>query len=487
MQPRQNFEVRSRFGNYLILALDQKMRYAFLQHFYLTPNLSPLLFLLNGILSPVIFYKISKQLFNDARVAKISLAIFLNTIGYYSLTSNMFMAAKPIGVTIILISILLTISIFNEKASSIWSYKKMILAAVIFFGFFVDEIVFIALFIPFFLIIYLSKLNEKDNRLKMNKLKQIYIAIGTSFVLWVITITFIIPLITQKLFNWKFDFWGFNLNLKNDINFGGAYDQGTNIDLIFVLKVISSNFMNITNFQVIPHWLFIPNPSVSYGNPNSLYRFGEIPNLFQIIVIIAIILLIKFSFNGRMFEMLIFFGAYLFSIFFTSILQLKHVPEISTYVYGSSIAIFSTLLISSFIKKLIEKNRWLTLTFCTMLIIIISTSNAYEFNKRWDLFHRNWSIMNATNFNKPEKLGDVNYLVKTSTSNNPSWSENYRIWQSYHNNNLNSYLKENQISLQGWALVAELRIGDAASKLNDGVYHCNILNIELECLGYKAN
>lgn len=487
LQPRQNFEVRTRFGNYLIMAMDQKMRYSLLQHIYLPPNFSPILFIFNGIVSPIMFYKINKSIFSDTRVAKISLALFLNTIGYYSLTSNMFMAAKPIGMTIILVSLFLAIAIFRENFPRRKVFYTVILICVVYFGLFVDEIVFVLLLIPYFLLIFLSKLDKTNIRNKIIRIIQANFGTGFAFVLWILTITFIIPKVVFSLFDWKFDFWGFNLNLKNDINFGGAYEQGTNVDIVFILNAFISNITNISFFHLIPHWFFTPNLSVSYGNPNSLYRFGAIPIVLQILIVVTLLTIFKLCYKGRYYEMFTFLGAYIFSILFTSLLQLKHVPEISTYVYGSSIAIFSTLLITSTIRMLIMSEKKSLVIIFTFFILMISTLNSYEFNKRWDVFHRNWSIMNVKNFTSQSKNENLNYLVKTSTDIEPFLFENYRIWHSYHNKKLNSYLEKNQISLQGWSLVAELRLGDAASKLNDGDYHCSILNIKLECLGYKSD
>lgn len=509
-QPRQDFEVRSRFLNYLILSWDQKIRIFIHGNFFIPSNFLPIITSLN-ILSCFMFYKIVLNLFEKKNLAKIGTAIYIVSIGFYSLIGNVYMAAKPVSSFLVIYSMLVATEYIKDKISS----KKFILinSILICLGLFTDEIMLIVIinYLFLFFTFYLKRQNYTptiDHKIPpkvkkalgirkpdtnydfqvFKKIRVIFASFFASIAIWAMAITFLVPMLTKKYFGWDFPFWQFNLNLKNDINFGGGYPEGTQTNLLFIMKSGLDNFFNILTYQFLPIGLFRTgeSPDLAYGQPNSLYRYGN-PNMAGwLLVAIVILYLLYLLLYKRKKDLLYSFGILTLSILFFSVLQIKHVPKISGYVYGAAISIYFTLFIVILIDKLSsKKDNNFGVYLLTLIIIFTQFVNGNEFNSRWDIFHRSWSSTAISNINALPS-SDLARGIKTSIEINPKMFEDFNIWYHYKNNSLETYLINREISLKGATLVLELRLGDYSKDLNDGKYHCNIGGLELACIGYRA-
>jgi hypothetical protein len=161
------------------------------------------------------------------------------------------------------------------------------------------------------------------------------------------------------------------------------------------------------------------------------------------------------------------------------------VPQIAGYIYGASISVFFTFFIASlfrdFNKLKLSQNFLIALV---TLIFVTQIVNGQELNKRWDAFHRNWSYSALEQIQSLEN-SQLGTGINSNILINPSPLEDWRIWRAYRSGEIDNYLRLNPISLKGMAFLLELRLGEHASKLNDGGYHCDIGGLSLACLGYR--
>ena len=497
-QPRQDFEVRSRFINYLVLSFDQKIRLFSYDNFYIPSNFLPIISTLN-IVSCFLFYKTLKIVFQEKIIAKIGLSLYIVSIGFYSLSGNVYMAAKPVANFIVIYSMFLTAKYLAGQIKKIKFFITNLI--LLFIGFYTDEVVFIVV-INYLLIVGLFYLrDQKESNLKLPPIKnkkiedkvsvfiKLRLILGVYFLAlfaWIISISFIVPVITKKYFGWDFSFWQFNLNLKNDINFGGGFPEGTKVDLFFIIKNSLSNIYNIFSYQFVPEFLFSANgrADLQYGQPNSLYRFGDL-TAPGFIVLILVLLSISYVLIKKPSKAIVLtFLTFVSSVVFFSLLQLKHVPQISGYIYGATISVYMVFFLTTVLKSISVKDNlnFATLTMI-MFLLFVQIANGNELNKRWDLFHRNWSN-SAIQQISSLPTSTLGAGIRTSIDVQPKLFEDFQIWRAFHNNSLEQYLETNSVSLKSMAFITELRLGSYAKKLNDGDYHCDIAGLQLPCLGY---
>lgn len=506
MQPRQEFEVRTRFVNYLVLALDQKIRAAIFDHVFIPTNILPITTTLN-VISTIILYISLKSLFQNISIAKIGISVYLLSIGFYSLYGNVYMAAKPVTNFLIIMSIWLLVRVSNRRISQ--RMFMLLNTFVLLVGLYTDEVIFIAL-LGYFMVFASNvfsprlekqkSLNAQKGKVRaqdfvQNELSQwtagfrcaclsFFLAIS----LWVFSVTFVVPKITRRYFGWDFPFWKFNLNTKNDINFGGGFPAGTEVDIPFLVRNLASNAYNIVSFQIFPYSFYQIDgrTDLEYGNPNSLYRFGNLNFVSIVSFVLLLSLFIWLVKSKKSYSSGISFLIFLGGIGFFTVLQIKHVPQIAGYIYGASISVFFTFFIANlfcdFYKSKLSQNFMIALM---TLIVVTQIVNGQEFNKRWDSFHRNWSYSALQQIQSLEnsKLGNG---INSNILINPSPLEDWRIWRAYRSGEIDNYLQLNPISLKGMAFLLELRLGEYSSKLNDGGYHCDIGGLSLACLGYRG-
>jgi len=498
-QPRQDFEVRSRFMNYFVLALDQKIRLFYYDKFYIPSNFLPIISTLN-IISCFLFYKTLKLLFQQKIIAKIGVSLYIVSIGFYSLSGNVYMAAKPVANFIVIFSMFLTSKYLTGQIKNVKFFTTNLF--LLFIGFYTDEVVFIVV-INYLLVVGLFYLRDrkevniklpptKDKKIKIQAsiFPKLRLVLGTYFAAlfaWIVSITFLVPIITKKYFGWDFSFWQFNLNLKNDINFGGGFPEGTKVDFLFILTNSLSNIYHIFSYQFIPEFLFSAKgmPDLEYGQPNSLYRFGDLSGLGFTVLLFILLLIVYFILKNNSKAIILTLLTFISSVVFFSLLQLKHVPQISGYIYGATISVYIVLFFTSILNIVFVKNNFNFSTYVMIfLIIYVQIINGNELNKRWDLFHRNWSN-SAIQQISSLPTSTLGAGVRTSVDVQPKLFEDFQIWRAFHNNSLDQYLETNSVSLKSMAFITELRLGNYAKQLNDGDYHCDIAGLQLPCLGYK--
>ena len=153
----------------------------------------------------------------------------------------------------------------------------------------------------------------------------------------------VVPMITTYHHDWNFDYFNFNFNLRNDINFGGEYPKDTIVDANFIIWNTLLNFIKIFELSFFP-WFVMTFFGVSPGT--GLYTLGVLPKSLLFASVVLPIFFVVYSLVSpnpqsssaqlikRSYVVHSFLALLIFVVFIT-ILQIKHVPTISGYNYGA--------------------------------------------------------------------------------------------------------------------------------------------------------
>ena len=348
---------RARFLSNYLLIINSKLRFLLLQYFPLHPSIS-LNWIYPLILSPVFLYKLTKNLTNNQISALIVVAIFTACESSLASINMLYHPAKPLTNFLYIFSMwLASLSFLRIQNGLKPKYSILIaLSLTIFIACFVDESdFFLFALIP---IIFPRLFLQKGWQ------NPIYLLLAFG-VLFLITVTYIAPVIIEIYGVGKFNFWSWSLGSNNRIR-----------SLSF--EPFALNFIYLLWNHIVPF-------KSEYG----AFNFSKL--VLSILAVVVIFLIYCFQKQPKSDKKLILLfgiGLIAFTIF-QSLLLTRHLSVIKdAYYYGGPFSVLFSLTLGVLLSPISSGNFEAKFTnFIKMVIFIFILftllHNYYYANNAW--------------------------------------------------------------------------------------------------------
>lgn len=337
---------RSRVLSTFFLILDGKLRQKLWEYLPLHPSLS--ITWLSALISLFLFYHFLRRYFGDRSIAWRGLLLYMASVGFLSIFAMTFHPGKPLAVFVILLSLFIASYVFPR-----WNEKPLVLywalLATLFVGFFVDETAWFAfLLIP---ALYPEPFLKRDRRLLFT--------FPLPLVVGLLVITFVFPLVSERLGYGGFPFWKYALEDNKHVGGFHYHRYFQNVYLVF-----RAQFFN-TTYQAVD---FLGNTTLFVYVVAAWRTLSPgLRTLFQ--------------------RLLIGVGLY---VVFQTLLMTRHLSLLkSPYYYGGCSSLLMALCLSVLLSS--EVGRWRVchrLVFFTLLPVLLL--NFENTNRKWQTEHVNF-------------------------------------------------------------------------------------------------
>jgi hypothetical protein len=294
-------------------------------------------------LLPFFIYKMLKQLNIEKELAIQITCLYFFTMGHLSTHLMFFHQAKPMSAFFLIINLYLFLKLYQDK--KITSYKRIIfLTITMFLGTMWDELFFFAY--PATLIITFVKIP-----ISKNTIKELFVIYGTSFSLFYLSITYLIPKAFWNLNRAKFDFWNYAL-AQNDglqkFSFVHILENGRDILFDHFLYFPNQNTQYFNSFWIIPIFIFIVIATLKSQNKKL-----TIATLLLMIIFFVFESLILSRRGGRLFLGSFYWGnlfSVIYIVFLASIFNQQKNTQIIKYVQRILIIVLAIIGVNNSIN-----------------------------------------------------------------------------------------------------------------------------------------
>lgn len=450
-------ESRARLLNYLVMGWDQKLRLALYDHFLVHPSLMPITSFFYLIVSPPLFFAAAWTASRCKRAALATVAVYLGSVGFLSSFAMNFMSAKPLSMLGYIATIWLAgwIDRRSEDGRLLMETKggaKYCLLAMLFLGFYVDETMFFAFLLPPILYPRRFFANLRTERWRMLLNFALY---GVPVVIFTVTLVTAIPYMTKTYCGWTFNYFKSNANLSNQISYGAEYPADMKPGVKFITWAFFANGKRLLETSLLswPYTVAIFN-----GPPgNGLYSLGPVPSLLSCVLFLGLIAsqiaLVRRSgprglWLRRLWTAAAFYVAYL------TMLQLKHIPVVCGYNYGSTFTVLFSLILGETVHLLLDEGgkwRWVG-PVLVVYVVLVQISNFHRLNHNWDMRHRGWAEARI----EPGKPPFPRRVIDVDHHRDITRVEREAIWLAWKERRLDAYLREKNVPTHLVAMIFEL-------------------------------
>ncbi len=349
-----------RFLSYLFTVLDTKFRLWLFSFVPPHPTFC-LTWLLFAVGAPLLMYRVTKSFTQDKATALMATALFCLTTGYLSSVTFRFHPAKPL--TMLFILSLLFIGTKLKEQEEVEFSKKTQAAA--FFGF--TTFIFVGLFsdpTAFFAYLAMPILFPSLVR-RFGKYWFLWSAFAVSGVLFLVSVTYLIPPLVHRLGYEDFTFWKFAITDNQNLTLSFDYPFG-----------------KIANSLLEAHLLLISDSGFEFLTAGILLFFGYS--------------WAKLSRESRT-SVLLLIGALVALVIFQTVIHSRHMPgqPISGYYYGSLFSILVVIPIAILLSRHSEV-AWAGRYTVFLYLLYCLASNFSYIQNYWIEGHKDSRIHNSS-------------------------------------------------------------------------------------------
>ena len=451
-QLRSPGEFRPRFLAYGIGAIDQKIRLVLYDYILVHPTFAPLAWFLQLFVGPALLLLFIRNLTGSLLAGIASVAIYMTSVGFLSGFTMGLLQGKALS-NVVYIAALYFASRVQLKARQgeflyqVRGFDKYLLLGFLFLGMFIDELpLFAFVLVPALFLGLFIDLRNVWSQVKRTVLNAGFFSLP--FLLFLVFVILIAPLITQKYFNFYFDYLG-NLLAMGE-NKRGAHSIFSGPYATLSASLVLENFTNLFGISLASKEL---SPLVKGAHGD--YFSSQSQNFFQLIILgaffsVAVLLVFKrkltysIAFRG----MLI---AVPFFMVFLTLLQIRHIPVATGYYYGCTFAVIFSIL-AGFIfnasSQIGQRCRFYA-GVAVLLIVLVQIDNFFAINRGWIKTHN--EDMTRNSFSSVLSLGPPASLRT---------SDLRPIWKAWRQGQMQDYLQSTPIPAGAVYLVYELRTID---------------------------
>ena len=454
------FEDRPRFLSYFVTLIDYRLRLMCYEHFVLFPPFSIAWFLTLGV-APVLVLRCARNMGLDGQTAALATLLYVTSTGFLSGFSMILMSAKPLS-NVVYIGVIYLMSELKLKYRDQLFYEiksplKTALSILIFLGLFVDEM---SLFVFILLPVLFQEMFEVRQMpggvvtgAAKRMLKNVF-GFLAPFLLFLFVMIFLVPILTQHYFQYKFDYLGSILSVKKEMVMSGKTLFHGKLDG-FGWHSFLENFMTLLGVSFVPGQIspFITHPAASG------VLSGQSQNLPQMLILLAVfagigVILCQASGERKSYLKRLVLLCVIYTLF-VSLLLGRHVVYVTGYYYATAFGLFLAYLVAfclGEINRFGEKFKWLSMALAA-LIVVIQINNFSVLNRSYITFHNEEWIKNA--FSPYFQIIDKRALTRKELN---------EIWSAWKERRLEDYLRRHGISAGAVFLVVELMYRDELTK-----------------------
>lgn len=443
-------ENRPRFLAYAIIWANLHLRMGLYEFFVLFPPLS-IGWILELLVGPYLLFRLVRNMSQSSAAGWVALIVYVTSIGFLSGFAMALMPSKPLT-NVVFIATLWLLSEARRSATQGHLLHEVphgrrymvALGGVLLAGLFLDEVPLFAFLLP---LLFYGELffPPKLDRAGLGSAARAGLPLIVPPLLFLFLVVLVLPLITQKLFGYRFDLIGSVLVNREAADSGKTFFSGKHYG--FDWESLASNFASLIGTALVP-WRIAPlaaHPSgggVVTGMQLSAGVFG-ISALF----VAAALVLGRKGLRPAAPYLLRSSGCALLFILFMSLLSGRHVPFITGYVYGCGLAVFLAMIVGLGYAAAASAPARVAVAACAAYMGVVQLAN-------FDAINRNWIAVHNEKLTRPsyEKTLPIAQDGRATTR-----QEINAIWEAWRRGELDSYLSRNLISSGSVFLIFELR------------------------------
>ena len=449
-------EDRPRFLAYLIALVDYRLRFIAYDRFVMFPTFSIGWILTLGV-GPWLLFRTARNLGLSVEGAMTALILYAASTGFLFDFCMMLFPAKALTNVVFIASMYLVSRLQMERKEDellceIRSPLKAVLFFVIFAGLFLDEgplFLFVALPVLFRELFILPSFKTSDiQRMIKNGLWFL-----SPFLVFLFLVVFIVPVITQHYFSYRFDYLGTLLAAKKEQmeigkTFFGRDGEGFGPASLF------DNFMtlfgtSLVPWQISPYILHKPTAGVV---SSQAHNAAQISILF--LAFAGMAMMMRKSSGENKTRLKRFAAVTALYILFMSAIIGRHIMFITGYYYGCTFGLFFAMLAAFGLEELQRSGRRFVLLSVALvsLIAVIQLDNFALINRSWVYFHT--EVWTKNGFKHLFPIADEKLVTR---------GELKEIWTAWKEKRIVPYLREHPASSGAVFLLVELRHRDKIS------------------------
>ena len=446
-------ESRPRFLAYAIIWANLHMRMWLYEWFVLYPPFS-IGWILEALVGPFLFFRLVRNMSGDRAAAWIALIVYITSIGFLSGFAMPLMPSKPLT-NVVFIATLWLLSeaklratpgqMFHEVPGARWLMRA--LGGVLLAGLFLDEVPFFAFLLPFLFypeLFFPSSLSQ----VQIRRTAETWLPLAIPPVLFLLLVVVVAPVISQKMFGYRFDYIGSVFVNREAAETGKTFLSGKMYG--FGLESLVSNFVSLTASALVP-WQAAPLVAHPSGGGVVTGMTVNLASVLAAVVALGGAAVIGILGRERLHSYLLrSLGALVLFILFMSVLSGRHVPFITGYVYACSLAVFLAMIAGLAFASVSGGAAKVAAIGVALWMGGVQLTNFDAINKNWITVHNEGWVKREY-----EKSLPIARDGRATTRR-----ELRDIWTAWKKGDLEGYLKSSPISSGAVFLVFELRYLD---------------------------
>jgi hypothetical protein len=444
MDHKRPGECRPRFLMYAFLGLDIRAREWLYRYCCVHPTFS-LTWVFTLGLSPLLLYRLVRNLTGERASALLGVAIFLTSVGTLSGCTCFFTSGKYLTSTVFLGALLLASEVFKAAAPPGQllfrggPVKVAALLGLLFLGLFLDE--FTALAFCLVPIVFPELFWPRGRRFSRDVVANACLFLAP-LALFLVVVVGVVPLVTQRYLGYEFDFLG------SALSYQGAEVPGPHPS---AARLTAANFFSLFGTSVVPNALskLLPHPASPVANllRQEINRLKL--GLFAVLVPGALLLARRAG--GRPNFFLRSCAAAVAFLVAHTALNARHLPVTNGYYYGASFGVILALLCAFFHAQVARSGGRFAAVACQLAVgwvLVVQVANFDRINRSWRDAHNCWSCREAV-----QQLPDLKLRFRDRKL---TAGELRAIWSAWRGGRLRDYLAHTDVAPGAVYLVAEL-------------------------------
>lgn len=433
-------EYRPRFLTWLLMMLDTRVRYG-LYEWFLVPATFSVCWIFYFAAAPYLLFRSIVNITNDRTAALVTTLAYACSIGFLASLTFAFTPGKPMTNVAFIAVLWLASSIDrSEPAGRLLFYRidrrHFPLWAVLFLACFLDEVGYLAPLFPVFL--FPERFWRRGD---LRETVANFLLYSIPSVMFLLIVLVVVPLITQSVFGYRFDFVASVLNMRGD---GLPAGEGG------VLAGFTPEKWVTDTAVLLGDYFFPLRIAASEGSITEHDLWIRLPLVAMLLAGLYAAFHLRNS-AGRASRLV--FKASVFFVTMTvlhSLLMGRHLVTVHEYYYGSVFAVLIAVIVGlTFWRLRRSAASILVIAGPLAYSLLMQIANFHAINSYYaDYFRTQSAVSVGKNFHVSEVMGP------------PSSDELHSIHQAWRERRLDAYVRKTPISSGAIYLAYELRFID---------------------------
>jgi hypothetical protein len=456
LQQREAGEFRPRWLMFYLETLDHKIRMQLYQWMPVYPTLGPVTWPLQLLLTPYLLYKLMVRLTADRVAALASIAVYISSTGFLSGFTMALMPGKTLSNLVYIAAFYFALIAVERLRPGQYLVEsrgpaRYLLILVLTLGLFLDELPVAAfLMVPVMFWRYFFPQTISTQAIVKFVWNGLYFS--TPIVVFLFVVLVVVPPITERYLNYRFDYLADILPSASNTRVGGSLLVGPKASLNS--GIMFENYTTLFGVSLAPAFLspLVQMPWGSYPGT----QVNNLPKLLIFLVFFGATALVAVRARGP-------FGMYFrgllcaITVFglFLSLLSIRHIPIVTGFYYGASFASLFAILVGMLfagVARIFPRARPDT-ALAVIAIVVVQITNFWPINEGWKYTHN--EVMARARVLEQTPRFQRRYPMEVGRP--LTMTEVNDIWTAWKQGQMQPYVRRNKLSPASSYLVFELR------------------------------